>query len=78
MFCVPGRGLMLQVVFGGELQEKGCNFELKVNSAEDLNRYGSCPAFRTRKPNWFNACVLYASSLHVLHHRVQVHVHAAV
>lgn len=31
---------MLQVVFGGELQEKGCNFELKVNSAEDLNRSG--------------------------------------
>lgn len=33
---------MLQVVFGGELQEKGCNFELKVNTAEDLNRSGSC------------------------------------
>ncbi len=27
-----------QVVFGGELQEKGCTFELKVNNAEDLNR----------------------------------------
>lgn len=27
-----------QVVFGGELQEKGCHFELKVNNAEDLNR----------------------------------------
>ena len=38
--CVPRHRLccLLQVVFGGELQEKGCNFELKVNSAEDLNR----------------------------------------
>eukprot|EP00903_Cladosiphon_okamuranus_P005534 g5511.t1 len=27
-----------EVVFGGELQEKGCNFELKVDSPEDLNR----------------------------------------
>eukprot|EP00752_Nemacystus_decipiens_P011158 g9914.t1 len=27
-----------EVVFGGELQEKGCKFELRVNSAEDLNR----------------------------------------
>ncbi|CAM9524847.1 unnamed protein product [Choristocarpus tenellus] len=27
-----------EVVFGGELQEKGCRFELKVETAEDLNR----------------------------------------
>ncbi|CAM9328873.1 unnamed protein product [Ectocarpus sp. 12 AP-2014] len=27
-----------EVVFGGELQEKGCTFELTVNNAEDLNR----------------------------------------
>ncbi|CAM9801757.1 unnamed protein product [Hapterophycus canaliculatus] len=27
-----------EVVFGGELQEKGCNFELKVDNSEDLNR----------------------------------------
>ncbi|CAN0389887.1 unnamed protein product, partial [Ectocarpus fasciculatus] len=27
-----------EVVFGGELQEKGCIFELTVNNAEDLNR----------------------------------------
>ena len=29
----------VKVTFGGELQEKGCRFELKVNNAEDLNRY---------------------------------------
>eukprot|EP00904_Undaria_pinnatifida_P009842 jgi/Undpi1/5989/HiC_scaffold_2.g01263.m1 len=27
-----------EVTFGGELQEKGCRFDLKVTSAEDLNR----------------------------------------
>lgn len=27
-----------EVTFGGELQEKGCRFDLKVNNAEDLNR----------------------------------------
>ncbi|CAN0260409.1 unnamed protein product, partial [Laminaria digitata] len=27
-----------KVTFGGELQEKGCRFDLKVNNAEDLNR----------------------------------------
>lgn len=27
-----------QVVFGGELQEKGCKFELRIDKAEDLNR----------------------------------------
>lgn len=30
--------LLVQVVFGGELQEKGCQFELRVDTAEDLNR----------------------------------------
>ncbi|CAM9235745.1 unnamed protein product [Ascophyllum nodosum] len=33
-----------EVTFGGELQEKGCHFELKVTSAEDLNRRESCPS----------------------------------
>lgn len=33
-----GPGSEPQVTFGGELQEKGCRFELKVLSPEDLNR----------------------------------------
>lgn len=34
------------MVFGGELQEKGCIFELTVNNAEDLNRYSRRVLYR--------------------------------